>query len=131
MTDTKQKVIACGTEVLKKKKNAKNLDAIVHELDSIGREILQAPDYSFYHLMSYFDNKYSKLSDTTRSLQVKNDLFDFILSRVEYSHVRSIHYFLQSPNKFWGNVMFLHMSVILLQVGTEAGSTHATQTHSS
>ena len=65
MTDTKQKVIACGTEVLKKKKNAKNLDAIVHKLDSMGREILQAPDYSFYHLMSYFDNKYIKLSDTT------------------------------------------------------------------
>ena len=109
MTDTKQKVIACGTEVLKKKKNAKNLDAIVHELDSMGREILQAPDYSFYHLMSYFDNKYSKLSDTTRSLQVKNDLFNFILSKVEYSRVRSIHYFLQSPNKFWGNVMFTHV----------------------
>ena len=65
MMDTKQKIIACGTEVLKKKKNAKNLDAIVHKLDSMGREILQAPDYSFYHLMSYFDNKYSKLSDTT------------------------------------------------------------------
>ena len=75
----------------------------------MGREILQAPDYSFYHLMSYFDNKYSKLSDTRRSLQVKNDLFDFILSRVEYSRVSSIHYFLQSPNKFWGNVMFLHV----------------------
>ena len=113
MTDTKQKIIACRTEVLKKKKNAKNLDAIVHKLDSMGREILQAPDYSFYHLMSYFDNKYSKLSDTTRSLQVKNDLFDFILSRVEYSRVHIIHYFLQSQNRFWGNVMFLHMSVIL------------------
>ena len=113
MMDTKQKIIACGTEVLKKKKNAKNLDAIVHELDSMGREILQVPDYSFYHLMSYFDNKYSKLSDTTQSLQVKDDLFDFILSRVEYSRVRIIHYFLQSHNRFWGNVMFLHMSVIL------------------
>ena len=97
----------------------------------MGREILQAPDYNFYHLMSYFNNKYSKLSDTTRSLQVKYDLFDFILSKVEYSCVCSIHYFSQSPNKFWGNVMFLHMSVILLQVGTKAGSTHATQTHSS
>ena len=95
MTDTKQKIIACGTEVLKKKKNAKNLDAIVTELDSMGREILQAPEYSFYHLMSYFDRKYSKLSDTTRSIQVKNDLFDFILSRVEYSRVRRIHYFLR------------------------------------
>ena len=38
MMDTKQKVIACGTEVLKKKKNAKNLDAIIAELDSMGRE---------------------------------------------------------------------------------------------
>ena len=95
MTDTKQKIIACGTEVLKKKKNAKNLDAIITELDSMGREILQAPEYSFYHLMSYFDRKYSKLSDTTRSIQVKNDLFDFILSRVEYSRVRRIHYFLR------------------------------------
>ena len=65
MMDTKQKVIACRTEVLKKKKNAKNLDAIIAELDSMGREILQAPEYSFYHLMSYFDSKYSKLLDTT------------------------------------------------------------------
>ena len=34
-------------------------------------------------------------------------------SRVEYSRVCIIHYFLQSHNRFWGNVMFLHMSVIL------------------
>ena len=122
MMDTKQKIIACRTEVLKKKKNAKNLDAIVHELDSMGREILQAPDYSFYHLMSYFDNKYSKLSDSTRSLQVKNDLFDFILSRVEYSRVRITHYFLHSHNRFWGNViLMLHMSVILFAGWHQSG----------
>ena len=127
MTDTKQKVIACGTEVLKKKKNAKNLDAIVAELDSMGREILQAPEYSFYHLMSYFDSKYSKLSDTTRSLQVKYDLFDFILSRVEYSRVCRIHYFLPSAKKLMVKVIFLQMCVILLLISTEMGSTHPNQ----
>ena len=36
MLDTKQKIIAVGTEVLKKKKNTKNLDTIIAELDHMG-----------------------------------------------------------------------------------------------
>ena len=87
LTDTKAKVIAQGVDALKKKRNAKTLDTILSELEKMNREILTPTDPNFYHLMSYFDQKYSKIPESARGQQVKSDLFDFILTRVDYSRV--------------------------------------------
>ena len=87
MTDSKMDIIGVGVNVLKMKKTTKNLQSLWVEAEQMNRGILSTQDTNFYQLLAAFDVKYDKLSESVHGHQLKQDLFDFILSKVEYTHV--------------------------------------------
>ena len=93
MTDSKMDIIAAGVNVLKTKKATKHLQALWSEAETINRAILFTQDTNFFQLLAAFDSKYEKLTENVRGQQLKTDLFDFIVTKVEYARVSSLLYF--------------------------------------
>ena len=93
MTDSKMDIIAAGVNVLKTKKSTKHLQALWSEAETINRAILFTQDTNFFQLLAAFDSKYEKLTENVRGQQLKTDLFDFIVTKVEYARVSSLLYF--------------------------------------
>ena len=87
MTDSKMDIIASGANLLKTKKSAKHLQALWTEVENINCAILFTQDTNFFQLLAAFDSKYDKLTENVRGQQLKTDLFDFIVSKVEYARV--------------------------------------------
>ena len=87
MTPAKIEIINEGIKFLSKNKKAKLAQSLWTELENCQRAVLETPDNNFYFIMSYFDEEFRKIADSARAKSMKEHLFDFILSKLDYTRV--------------------------------------------
>ena len=87
MTPVKIEIINEGIKFLSKNKKPKLAQSLWTELENCQRAVLETPDNNFYFIMSYFDEEFRKIADSAHSKSMKERLFDFILSKLDYTRV--------------------------------------------
>ena len=87
MTPAKIEIINEGIKLLSKNKKLKLAQSLWTELENCQRVVLETPDNNFYFIMSYFDEEFRKIADSACAKSMKERLFDFILSKLDYTQV--------------------------------------------
>ena len=87
MTHAKIEIINEGIKFLSKNKKPKLAQSLWTELENCQRAVLETPDNNFYYIMSYFDEEFRKIADSAHAKSMKERLFDFILSKLDYTQV--------------------------------------------
>ena len=90
MTPAKIEIIYEGIKFLSKNKKPKLAQSLWTELENCQRAVLETPDNNFYFIMSYFDEEFRKIADSAHAKSMKECLFDFILSKLDYTRVSSL-----------------------------------------
>ena len=90
MTAAKIEIINEGIKFLSKNKKPKMAQSLWAELENCQRAVLETPDNNFYFIMSYFDEEFRKITDSAHAKSMKECLFDFILSKLDYTRVSFI-----------------------------------------